>query len=102
MPTACLSHHLHHITAIIIIVIVIVHFLFKRNFYFSSSKCAVEECDILLLLTQPLPCCAIHVCFIFLIMQFHPLPSIFWLGTQISEPNIFTPNQLWAAGGRGG
>jgi hypothetical protein len=33
MPTACLPHHLHLITAII--VIVIVHFLLKRNIYLS-------------------------------------------------------------------
>jgi hypothetical protein len=29
---------------------------FFKLFSISSSKCAVEECDIYLLLTQPLPC----------------------------------------------
>jgi hypothetical protein len=80
---ACLLHL--HPTSVIIIVIVIIHPLFKRNFYFSllcdllffsplhslksfsfsSPKCAVEEFDILLLLTQPLPCFAYLCVFYF-------------------------------------
>jgi hypothetical protein len=113
---------LHHT---VIIVIVIVHFLFKRNLYLSllfviyiffllhflklfpisSSKYAVEVCDLYLLLTQSLPCYyCLTVFVLFLPMGAVPsilLPSIFCLDYQISEPNIFQLNCLGLGGGVG-
>jgi hypothetical protein len=116
--TVCL-----HLT--VIIIIVIVHFLFKRNLYLSllfviyifflphflklfsisSTKNAVEECDLYLLLTQSLPCYhCLTVFVLFLPMDAVPsilLPRIYCLDSKISEPNIFQLNCLGLGRGWG-